>query len=132
MKRIFSLLTLATAAAYGFKVSTLKGTYKYAGSAINGKYEPNSEEFNMERRYDNGKFDAFVLEDGKQPFKYQSGKYKLKNDSCFETETFNAQSAVLTGKTLKYSFTFHQDTLILKGILPNGNAAEEHWVRTGK
>src|ERR1700761_4094247 len=78
---------------------TLKGTWEFKGGIYNGKKEGAPAEYTLQRKYKTDNFDAFLLEKGEKPQKYQSGKYELRPDSCFETETFSAQPSKLTGIT---------------------------------
>jgi hypothetical protein len=105
----------------------LKGTYEFKGGIYNGKKEGAPAEYKLQRKYKADNFDAFLLEKGEKPQKYQSGKYELKPDSCFETETYSAQPSKLTGVTLKYHYILRNDTLIFQGILPTGMVVEEYW-----
>ncbi len=110
-----------------YQVPKLNGTWIYAGGISNGKYYAAPEGFSQQRKYTKDKFEAFLLEKGEKPVKYEAGSYSLKSDSCFETQTYSLEPSVLTGKTVKYSFTIKNDTLFLKGKLPNGIAVEDYW-----
>jgi len=124
---ILAILIILTGASF-VKKHSLKGTWQYAGGIYNGKPEGPTSDYQLQREYhDDTTFDAYLLEAGEKPVKYQSGNYKLDADSCFETETFNIQSARLTGLTIHYHYTIQNDSLILSGTLPTGMVVEEYW-----
>jgi hypothetical protein len=112
-----------------YQLPVLKGKWTFAGGIYNGKSETAPEGYILERRYDAAHFNAFALEKGQKPLKYQSGDYTLSTDSCLETETFSAQPSKLTGKTIRYHYQIRNDTLILSGTLPTGMVVEEYWKR---
>jgi hypothetical protein len=129
MKKLFTAFALIIAFCSFIQVPTLKGTWIYAGAVSNGKAEAAPTDFTLQRQYSGASFEAFMLEKGEAPLKYQTGNYQLSADSCLETETFNIQSKALTGVTLHYNYTLKNDTLTLNGKLPNGNVVREYWVR---
>jgi len=106
---------------------TLKGVWVYAGEFFNGKKSLWTEDFKLQRKYDDKHFKSYVIENGQKPEMYQSGDYQLAADSCMETETYSKQTSTLTGKTIHYQYLFHNDTLVLRGVLPNGRYVEEYW-----
>lgn len=110
-----------------FQVDSLKGTWEFQGGIYNGKKEGAPTEYTLQRKYKADTFDAWLIEKGEKNLKYQSGNYQLQNDSCLETETFNVQSARLTGITVHYHYHINQDTLTLQGVLPTGMKVEEYW-----
>lgn len=107
--------------------NSLKGSWTFAGGVYNGKRDSGTVGYTLKRVYDKEHFTAYVLQDGEKPERYQAGDYRLTGDSCLETETFNSQSAYLTGKTIRYHYTIRHDTLIFNGALPNGTQVEEYW-----
>jgi hypothetical protein len=110
-----------------YKAPSLKGVWEYAGGISKGKYYSPPKNYKQQRKYSDTKFDAFLLEPGKKAVKYESGNYTLKNDSCFETQTYCLQTQKMVGLTVNYWHTVRNDTLILKGILPNGTLIEDYW-----
>ena len=126
-KTISALLITIICSSFVQTTNNLKGTYEFKGGIYNGKKEGAPVDYTLQRKYQADKFDAFLLEKGEKPQKYQSGKYQLKPDSCFETETYSAQPSKLTGITLKYHYTLRNDTLVFQGILPTGMVVEEYW-----
>jgi hypothetical protein len=127
MQRLFYLIVVIMALSSFVEVSSLKGTWQYAGGISNGKRYAAPDGYTQERRYTKDKFEAFLLEKGEKPLKYEAGDYSLKNDSCFETQTYSLQPSVLTGKLIRYRYTIKNDTLFLKGKLPNGIEVEDYW-----
>ena len=109
------------------QVSTLQGTWQYAGGISAGKHYAAPDGFTQQRKYTNDKFEAFLLEKGEKPVRYEAGNYSLKKDSCFETQTYSLEPSTLTGKTIHYRYTIKNDTLFLKGKLPNGIEVEDYW-----
>lgn len=109
------------------QVSTLKGTWQYAGGISNGKHYAAPDGFTQQRKYAKDKFEAFLLEKGEKPVRYEAGNYSLKKDSCFETQTYSLEPSTLTGKTIRYTCIIKNDTLFLKGKLPNGIEVEDYW-----
>lgn len=120
---IFAVLVLSSFV----KISSLKGTWQYAGGISNGKLYAAPQDYAQQRIYTKDKFEAFLLEKGEKPLKYEAGGYSLTTDSCFETQTYSLQPSVLTGKLIHYSYTITNDTLFLKGKLPNGIEVEDYW-----
>ncbi|MCJ8211125.1 hypothetical protein MUY27_15505 [Mucilaginibacter sp. RS28] len=127
MKKLLFVIPLLFLFTSFVKLHTLKGTWKYAGGYYNGHKESAPKGYQLQRKYTDTSFTAYIIEKDTLPEKYQAGRYKLKADSCMETETFNAQSAKLTGITLHYHYVFHHDTLYLKGRLPSGMYVLEYW-----
>lgn len=107
----------------------LKGTWEFAGDITNGKKQDAPADYKLQRKYKASNFEAFVLEDGNKPVKYEAGDYILRNDSCLETQTFCSQPSNLLNITVNYSYIIRNDTLILNGTLPGGLVVEEHWKR---
>ena len=119
-----SLIILCTAFT---EPHPLKGAWVYAGEFFNGKKSLWTEDFSLQRKYDDKHFKSYVIEKGQKPDMYQSGDYQLMADSCMETETYSKQPSTLTGKTIHYQYLFRNDTLVLRGVLPNGRYVEEYW-----
>ena len=132
MKKLFttSAACIILLMACNSSNSSLKGKWQYAGGITNGKAEGATEGYQLQRTYTDNNFEAYMLEEGVEPEKYQTGDYKLKGDSCIETETFNMQPSLLTGVAVHYQYQLKGDTLILKGTLPTNKVqVEEHWTR---
>jgi len=127
MQRLLYLIVLVMVLSSFVVVSSLKGTWQYAGGISAGKRYPAPDGYLQQRIYTKDKFEAVLLEKGEKPLKYEAGEYSLKNDSCFETQTYSLQPSVLTGKTIHYHYTIKNDTLFLKGKLPNGIEVEDYW-----
>lgn len=127
MKKIIVALALIIVASSFVPVNTLRGSWRFVGGIYNGKREGATKGYNLERKYTDATFDAYVVEKGHQPDKYQSGYYILKNDSCIETETFSSQPSKLTGVPVHYHYVVRHDSLILMGKLPTGMTVEEYW-----
>ena len=106
---------------------SLKGTWEFAGDITNGKKAGAPTDYTLRRKYTKSNFEAFVLEKGAKTVKYEAGDYTVRNDSCFETQTYCMQPSSLKGVTINYSYIIRNDTLILNGILPGGIVVEEYW-----
>jgi hypothetical protein len=128
-KLIFSFLLIVLISSFTGK-DTLKGTWEFRGGIYNGKKEGSPAEYTLQRKYTKEHYEAFLLEKGSKPVKYETGDYVLKGDTCVETETFSIQPSKLTGIAFSYLYTIHNDTLTLKATLPSGMAVEEYWQRT--
>jgi hypothetical protein len=107
--------------------TTLKGTWEFVGGIYNGKKEGAPKEYALHRKYNNQHYEAFVLEKGSKPEKYEAGSYTLKGDTCVETETFCSQPSKIKNIPIHYLFTVRNDTLILKAKLPTKMQVEEYW-----
>jgi hypothetical protein len=129
MKKLAGAFLLILLLSSFNQTQTLKGTWLYAGDIFNGKKESAPTEYSLQRKYANAHYEAFVLEKGYAPEKYETGDYSIQTDTCLETQTWCSQPSKLVGVTLHYSYTVRNDTLILKGILPNGENVEEYWKR---
>jgi len=122
------LLTLGIPVITAFQsVPTLKGTWQFAGDMNKGKREGAPKEYALQKKYNDGHYEAFVIEKGSKPEKYETGDYVLKGDTCVDTETFCSQPSKITHIPIHYSFTIKKDTLTIKGVLPNGVQVEEYW-----
>jgi hypothetical protein len=108
---------------------SLEGKWKYAGGIYNGKAEGGTDGYQLQRNYTGKNFEAFLIEGGGEPQKYQAGDYALSGDSCLETETFSTQPSKLTGITVHYQYKVKNDTLVFKGKLPTGIQVEERWTK---
>jgi len=106
---------------------TLTGKWIYAGDIENGKKESSPTDYTLERIYDNASFTAYVIQKGYKTEKYETGSYSLSLDSCLETQTWCSQPSKLLNIPVHYHYSFNKDTLVLKGILPNGTSVEEYW-----
>ena len=108
---------------------SLEGKWQYAGGTYNGKQEGGTDGYQLQRNYTAKNFEAFLIEGGSEPQKYQAGDYALSGDSCLETETYSTQPSKLTGVAVHYHYEIKNDTLIFKGKLPTGIQVEEHWTK---
>jgi hypothetical protein len=127
MKKLISALAGLLVFSSFAQVSSLKGTWQYAGGVSNGKLYTAPEGYTQQRKYTKDKFEAFLLEKGEKAVRYEAGNYLLKKDSCFETQTYSLEPSQLTGKTIRYRLSIKNDTLFLKGKLPNGIEVEDYW-----
>jgi len=130
MKRfvLASLIMVIVASSFSGE-KTLKGTWEYKGGIYNGKKELAPADYTMQRQYDNAHFNAFALEKGYKPEKYEAGNYVIKGDTCIETETFSSQPSKLKGIPVHYRYQVRHDSLIFNGTLPSGMVVEEYWKR---
>ncbi len=122
---VFLILTLTSFQ----QQATLKGTWEYRGGKFNNKVDPAPKGYVQQRKYTDTKFEAFVIEKGQKTQKYEAGEYALKNDTCFETQTYSLQPSKLKGITVHFLYTMRQDTLVLKAKLPSGAVEEDYWKR---
>jgi len=109
--------------------SSLEGKWLYAGGSYNGKKEGGTQGYQLQRKYTDKNFEAFMLEDDGEPQKFQAGNYTLKGDTCLETETFSTQPSKLSGVVIHYNYHIKNDTLTFKGKLPTGMQVEEYWTK---
>ena len=126
---IFACLVILLISSFNNQ-ETLKGTWEFRGGIYNGKQEGAPAEYTLQRKYNDQHFDAFALEKGSKPLKYEAGDYTLKGDTCIETETYSSQPSKLTGTAVSYLYSIRNDTLTLKATLPSGMRVEEYWKRT--
>ncbi|MEO6151152.1 MAG: hypothetical protein ABIN95_04270 [Mucilaginibacter sp.] len=110
-----------------FGSASIKGVWEYCGGISNGKKAEKPTVYALQRTYTGSGFEAFVIEAGEPPFKYEAGDYTLKADTCFEMQTYSSQPSQTIGVKIPYTYTIANDTLTFKGILPNGTRVEEHW-----
>ena len=109
------------------QIDNLSGTWQYAGDITNGKKSAAPTEYSLQRNYTASNYEGFVIEKGYEPQKYETGNYKLNDDSCIETQTWCVQPSNLLNIAIHYHTHMINDTLVLTGILPNGTAVEEYW-----
>jgi hypothetical protein len=110
-------------------ITSLKGNWQYLGGIYNGKKDNAPTDYTLQRRYDEAHYNAFALQKGYKPERYEAGDYLIKGDTCIETETFSSQPSKLKGIAVRYLYSVHKDTLIFKGTLPSGMVVEEYWKR---
>ncbi|MFD0749461.1 hypothetical protein ACFQZS_04860 [Mucilaginibacter calamicampi] len=125
-KLVFAIAAFLIFSSFA-QLSSLKGNWQYAGGISNGKKYAAPDGFTQQRKYTKDKFEAFLLEKGEKPVKYEAGTYSLKKDSCFEKQTYSLEPSTLTGKTINYHYNIKNDTLFLKGKLPNGIEVVDYW-----
>jgi hypothetical protein len=121
------LIVLFIIAASFQPAKTISGTFKFVGGIYNGKKEGPPAQFVLQRKYGPLHYEAFVLEKGYKPQKYETGNYTLKGDTCIDTETWCGQPSKITNIPIHYFCILKNDTLTLKGILPTGMHVEEYW-----
>lgn len=129
MKIITGALLVVVFLSSFYQTQTLEGNWEYAGDIFNGKKEGAPKEYTLQRKYSQAHFEAYVIQKGYMPEMYETGDYWLKADSCLEVQTFSNQDSKLLNIPVHYHYTITNDTLILKGILPNGERTEEYWKR---
>jgi len=125
----FSPIFLVFALSSIVTTKTLKGTWQFAGGIYNGKKEGAPEGYALHRKYTSKNYQAFVIEKGVKPEKYEAGNYTLSGDTCIDTETFCSQPSQITNIPIPYLYTLSNDTLTLRGTLPTGMQVEEYWTR---
>ncbi|MFD0764918.1 hypothetical protein ACFQZI_08630 [Mucilaginibacter lutimaris] len=127
MKRIL-IAFLLIVVVVGFKVDdSLQGSWQYCGGIYNGKPEAASKDYTLQRNYDAAHYSALLIEKGQPPYNYERGDYRLNQDTCMETQTFNAEPSKLLNVTIKYQYKIKNDTLTFNGVLPNGTVVLEKW-----
>ncbi len=109
------------------KPVSLKGTWEFVGGVYNGKKEGAPTEYALHRKYNENSYEAFAVEKGYEPEKFEAGNYVLNGDTCVDTETFCSQPSKITNIPIHYLYTIKHDTLTLKGTLPTGMQVEEYW-----
>jgi len=112
-----------------YQAQTLEGKWEYAGDIFDGKKEGAPKEYTLQRTYSQAHFEAYVIQKGYMPEMYETGDYKLTADTCLEVQTFSNQDSKLLNIPVHYHYVISNDTLTLKGILPNGEHVEEYWKR---
>jgi hypothetical protein len=129
MKKIaFGTLFIVIASAFT-SVKTLAGKWEYLGGIYNGKKDGPPTEYTLQRRYDGAHYNAYLLQKGYKPEKYEAGDYVLKGDTCIETQTFSSQPTKLKNIPVNYRYKIRHDSLIFNGTLPTGMVVEEYWKR---
>lgn len=129
MKKASLLIILIVVLTSFQQPKTLKGTWQFCGGYFNGKLNAAPKDYTLQRKYTNTDYEAFLLEKGEKPYKYEAGTYKLVADTCLETQTFSAQPSQLKGITVHFAYTMRNDTLVLKATLPTGFVEEDYWKR---
>jgi hypothetical protein len=128
-----SIIALLSILCFGLSsyqpIKTLAGRWEYMGGIYNGKKDGSPAEYTLQRRYDGAHYNAYALQKGYKPEKYEAGDYILKGDTCIETETFSSQPSKLKGIPVHYRYRIRHDSLIFNGILPSGMVVEEYWKR---
>jgi hypothetical protein len=127
MQKLWILVVMGFVLASFQEVKTLKGTWRYCGGKFNNKLSAAPEGYTQLRKYTDTQFDAFLLEKGEKDVKYESGKYTLKADTCFETQTYSMQASKLLNVTVNYLYKLQHDTLVLSATLPSGAVSEDYW-----
>jgi len=107
--------------------TSLKGTWNFAGGIYNGKKEGAPADYTLQRKYTDKGYQAFALEKGAKPQKYEAGNYVFKGDTCVDTETFSSEESKILNIPIHYLYTLKHDTLTLKATLPTGMRVEEYW-----
>jgi hypothetical protein len=120
-------MVIVTALLSFTQTRTLTGTWQYAGGINNGKIYGAPKGYKQQRIYNSNSFEAFLLENGEKPVKYEAGIYTLVGDSCMEKQTYSMQPSSLTGKTVRYGYMIRNDTLFLIGRLPNKISVLDYW-----
>lgn len=121
------LILLVTILTSFQQPKTLKGTWQFCGGFFNGKSNPAPKDYTLQRKYTTTNYEAFLLEKGEKPYKYEAGEYKMVADTCLETQRFSAQPSQLKDVTVHFSYSIRNDTLILKATLPSGFIEEDYW-----
>lgn len=127
-----SLKNLGLKNRFPSPIKTLTGAYQYAGGIYNGKAEKASQGYMLQRKYDKTSYMGLFIEKGEKTLIYEKGNYSLRRDTCLETQTYSSQPSKVTGVTLHYQYRLIHDTLIFKGVLPNGTTVEEYWKKLPK
>ena len=131
MKQIKHLVLLLTGLCLAALASaqSLKGTYQYLGGTYNGKPDTAPTDYQLQRTYRDSTFEAFALQKGYKPERYEAGHYTLKADTAYETSTYSSQPLDILNKTIAYHYTLKNNVLTLSGTLPKGTVVEERWRR---
>ena len=129
MKNTFIAFALLLLCASQNPPTTLKGTWEFVGGIYNGKKEGAPTDYALQRKYNAGHYEAFLIEKGSKPEKFETGDYVLNGDTCVDTETFCSQPSKITNIPIHYLYTLKNDTLTLKAKIPTGMQVEEYWMR---
>ena len=127
MKNLFILVGLGIVLSSFYKENTLKGTWEFRGGIYKGKPEAAPKDYLLQRNYTDQQYDAYVIEPGQKAQRYESGKYRLKGDTCYETQTYSAQPSKIKNVTVHYVYTISHDTLYLAAKLPGGTFEVDYW-----
>jgi hypothetical protein len=111
----------------GCSSGPLEGTWQYDGGVYNGKARQATPDFKMQRTYESGNYEAYLLQGEAAPELYNSGIYEIHGDSVRVTSKFSSQPSQNTDVTISYQFKIDQDKLTTQGVLPNGMVVEEYW-----
>src|ERR1700712_4652620 len=103
---------------------TLKGTWEFVGGIYNGKKEGATTDYSLQRKYNATHYEAFVVEKGTKPEKFEAGDYAMKNDTLTDIETYSKQQSDITNTPIHYRYSVKNDTLTIKGKLPSGMQVE--------
>ena len=106
---------------------TLKGTWEFAGGIYNGKKEGATAGYALQRKYNALHYEAFVIEKGSKPEKYEAGDYSIKNDTLTDVETYSKQHSDITNIPIRYRYTIKNNILTIQARLPSGMQVEEYW-----
>ena len=129
MKKFLFSIPIYIAVSAFQPAKTIIGNFKFVGGVYNGKKEGAPAKYELQRKYGPLHYEAFVLEKGYKPQKYETGNYVLKGDTCIDTETWCGQPSKITNIPIHYICTLRNDTLTFKGTLPTGMKVEEYWKR---
>ncbi|WP_428331349.1 hypothetical protein [Mucilaginibacter sp.] len=127
MKRVLAAAAMLFLLSSFYARPTLSGMWEYSGGIYNDKPEKAPTEYALHRNYDANQYEAFLLEKGQKPEKYEAGDYTLTADSCLETQTFSEQPSKTLNVAIHYQYTVRNDTLTFNGTLPNGTQVKEYW-----
>lgn len=124
-----SIAGLCLVLVVGCSSNGLEGKWQYDGGIYNGKARNAATEFQMQRTYKSGTYEAFLLEGEAKPELYNSGTYEIKGDSILITSKFSTQPSQNDNMTVAYKFKMEDDKMTTNGVLPNGMIVEEYWKR---
>ena len=126
MKKLLFILSALLLCSF-IKPVSLKGYWEFVGGIYNGKKEGAPTAYALQRKYNENSYEAFAVEKGYEPEKFEAGTYVLNGDTCVDTETFCTQPSKITNIPIHYLYIIKNDTLTLKGTLPTGMRVEEYW-----
>jgi hypothetical protein len=126
MKKLLFILSALLLCSF-IKPVSLKGNWEFVGGIYNGKKEGAPTAYALQRKYNENSYEAFAVEKGYEPEKFEAGTYVLNGDTCVDTETFCTQPSKITNIPIHYLYIIKNDTLTLKGTLPTGMRVEEYW-----
>lgn len=125
--KLFLIIPVALLVSSLQPSAALRGSWQYAGGVYNGKKEGAPDGYSLRRNYTDTSYQAFVIQEGYKPEKYEAGRYALDGDTCVDTETFCSQPSEITNIPIHYLYAVRNDTVIFKGVLPSGMRIEEYW-----